>query len=128
MSMGFFDRFRRRRREIPGVIGASAKTLAELEQFLRTREGVEGFLEPQTAIYARTLCLVAVDGEFLRRPVKDERQARTLCAEYRVPLYDARKVGYPKRMREYERGKRQRQIGLAELPPLDITEDPDVDN
>lgn len=126
--MGFFDRFRRRRREIPGVTGASAKTLAELEQFLHDREGVEGYLEPQTTIYATTLCLVAADGEFLRRPVKDERQAHKLCAERKVPLYDARKVGYPKRMREYQQGERQRRIGLDDLPPLDVTEEGDLDN
>ncbi|MGH8885019.1 MAG: oxidoreductase [Egibacteraceae bacterium] len=126
--MGFFDRFRRRRRKIPGVAGPSARTLAELAQFLRDREGVEGYLEPQTTIYATTLCLVAVDGEFLRRPVKDERQAHTLCAEHKVPLYDARKVGYPKRMREYQQGEKQRRIGLDDLPPLDVTEEPERDD
>jgi hypothetical protein len=126
--MGFFDRFRRRRRRIPGVTGATTQTLAELEQFLRSRKGVEGYLEPPTAVYATTLCLVAVDGEFLRRPVKDERQAHALCEEYKVPLYDARKVGYPKRMREYQKGKKQRRISLEDLPPLDVTEEPDRDN
>jgi len=126
--MGFFDRFRRRRRKSAGVTTASAQTLAELEQFLRSREGVEGYLEPPTAVYATTLCLVAADGEFLRRPVKDERQAHTLCGEYRVPLYDARKVGYPKRMGEYQRGARQQRISLGDLPPLDLTEEPDLDN
>lgn len=126
--MGFFDRFRRRRRKIPGVAGASAQTLAELEQFLRSREGVEGYLEPPTTVYATTLCLVAADGEFLRRPVKDERQAHTLCGEYKVPLYDARKVGYPRRMREYQEGTRQRRVGLEDLPPLDVTDEPDSDN
>ncbi len=110
------------------MAGASAQTLAELEQFLRSREGVEAYLEPPTTIYTTTLCLIAVDGEFLRRPVKHERQARMLCEEHRVPLYDARKVGYPRRMREYEKGKRQQRIGLEDLPPLDVTEEPDLDN
>jgi hypothetical protein len=123
-SVRFFDHFRRRRRE-PAVSGASAQTLAELEEFLRTREGVEAYLEPPTTVYATTLCLVAADGEFLRRPIKDERQAQTLCAEYRIPLYDARKVGYPKRMRDYQRGTRQQRIKLEDLPPLDIAEDQD---
>ncbi|MGH8906185.1 MAG: oxidoreductase [Egibacteraceae bacterium] len=122
--MRFFDRFRRRRRQ-PPVSGASAQTLAELEEFLKTREGVEAYLEPPTTVYATTLCLVAADGEFLRRPIKDERQAHSLCGEYRIPLYDARKVGYPKRMRDYQRGTRQRRIRLEDLPPLDIAEDQD---
>jgi hypothetical protein len=120
----FFDKFRRRR---GGKVtpAANAQTLAELEAFLKTREGIEGFLEPPTAVYATTLCLVAADGEFLRRPIKDQRQAQQMCAEQGVPLYDARKVGYPKRMRDYQRGTRQRRISLDDLPPLDITEDQD---
>ncbi|MGH8934045.1 MAG: oxidoreductase [Egibacteraceae bacterium] len=122
--MRFFDRFRRRRRG-PAVSGASAQTFAELEGFLKTREGIEAYLEPPTAVYATTLCLVAADGEFLRRPVKDERQAHTLCSEHHIPLYDARKVGYPKRMRDYQRGTRQRRVSLEDLPPLDISEDQD---
>lgn len=105
--------------------GASAQTLAELEGFLRTREGIEAYLEPPTAVYATTLCLVAADGEFLRRPVKDDHEAHTLCGEHHIPLYDARKVGYPKRMRDYQRGARQQRISLEDLPPLDIAEDQD---
>jgi hypothetical protein len=121
----FFDRFRRRRGGGRPTPGASAATLAELQAFLGTREGIEGFLEPPTAVYATTLCLVAADGEFLRRPVKDQAQAEKLCNEHRVPLYDARKVGYPKRMRDYQRGTRQRRITLDDLPPLDVREDQD---
>jgi hypothetical protein len=120
----FFDRFRRRRSK-PPTPGATAQTFAELEEFLSTREGVEAYLEPPTAVYATTLCLVAADGEFLRRPIKDEREAQTLCSEHRIPLYDARKVGYPKRMRDYQRGTPQNRISLEDLPPLDIAEDRD---
>lgn len=87
---------------------------------MASREGVEGFIEPPTAVYAMTLCLVAADGEYRRQPVKDERQARALCAEHGVPVYDARIVGYPKRMRDYERGVRQRRIALEDMPPLDV--------
>ncbi len=93
--------------------------MAELREFMATREGVEGFVEPPTAVYATTVLLVAADGEYLRRPVRDEREARRLCGEYGVPLYEARKVGYPKRMRDYERGIRSARIGLEDLPPLD---------
>lgn len=92
---------------------------------MATREGVEAFVEPPTAVYAMTLCLVAADGEYRRQPVKDERQAGGLCSEHGVPMYDARIVGYPKRMREYERGIRQQQISLNDLPPLDIVAEPE---
>lgn len=122
--MGLFDRFRRRQRDIPGVRGSSQETLAELREFMGTREGVEGYLEPPTAIYATTLLLVAGDGEYLRRPVKDERQARKACEEHGIPLYEARRVGYPQRMKDYERGIRRDRISLDDLPPLTTTEDP----
>ena len=92
---------------------------------MTSREGVEAFVEPPTSVYAMTLCLVAADGEYLRQPVKDEKHAKRLCGEYGIPLYDARIVGYPKRMRDYERGVRQQRIGLDDLPPLEVIDRPD---
>src|SRR5690606_9583734 len=90
-----------------------------LREFMTSREGVEAFIEPPTSIYAMTLCLVAGDGEHLRRAIKDEKQAKELCAEQGVPVYDARIVGYPKRMKDYERGVKQPRIALSDLPPLE---------
>jgi hypothetical protein len=78
---------------------------------------VEGFLEPSTTIYPTTLLLVAADGEYLRRPVRDRAQAEELCGENHIPLYDAAKVGYPRRMRDYDRGIRRDTVSLEELPP-----------
>ena len=121
--MGLFDRFRRRRRG-PAGGEPSAAALHELRVFLETREGVEAYVEPPTAVYAMTLCLVAADGEFRRQPVRDIKQARALCGERGVPLYDARIVGYPRRMREYERGLRGRSVQLDDLPPLDVVDEP----
>ena len=92
---------------------------------MSSREGVEAFVEPPTSVYAMTLCLVAADGEYLRQPVKDEKQAKRLCGEYGIPLYDARIVGYPKRMRDDERGVRSQRIGLEDLPPLEVIDRPD---
>lgn len=117
--MGFLDRFRRKR-DTPTGPRASAKTLGELREFMSSREGVEAFIEPPTSIYAMTLCLVAADGEHLRRAVKDEKQAKELCSSNGVPIYDARIVGYPKRMRDYERGVKQPRISLDDLPPLEV--------
>jgi hypothetical protein len=122
--VGFLDRFRKK---APPPSGGepSAETVAELTEFMQTREGVEAYVEPPTPVYAMTLCLVAADGEHIRRPVKDERQARGLCRDHGVPLYDARIVGYPRRMRDYAKGAAQRQISLEDLPPLDVTDEPD---
>ncbi len=120
--MSLFDRFRRRGKK-PASGGPSAKTVAELEEFMTTRVGVEAYAEPPTSIYAMTMVVVAADGEYLRRPVKDDRQARTLTRKHGVPLYDARIVGYPRRMREYDRGLRAQRVDLEDLPPLDTIDD-----
>jgi hypothetical protein len=123
--MGFFDRFRRRRGEPPTGPRPSAQTLRELEEFMRSREGVEAFVEPQTNLWGLTVILVAGDGEHMRRPIRDERQAKKVCAEHGVPIYDARIVGYPKRMRDFERGRPQAKISLDDLPPLEVTDERD---
>jgi hypothetical protein len=120
--VSWIDRFKRRK-DKPGGPGPSAQTQAKLTDFMATRDGVEGFVEPPTSVYAMTLCLVAADGEYLRQPVRDERHARKLCSDQGVPLYDARIVGYPRRMRDYERGVRQQTIGLDDLPPLDVIDE-----
>lgn len=124
--MSFFDRFRRRRSDARNE--ASQATHAELEEFISTRDGVEAYIEPPTSVYAMTLCLVAADGEYLRRPVKHAKQAHQLCKSSGVPIYDARIVGYPRRMREYERGQRSKGISLDDLPPLTTTDDTERDN
>ena len=107
------------RRPAPGKSTAapSGTAVRDLEQFMRSRTGVEGFLEPKTAIYSTTLLLVASDGEYIRRPVKDAEHAEAVCQKHGAPLYDAAKVGYPKRMREYDRGIRPEQVRLEDLPP-----------
>lgn len=89
---------------------------------MASRRGVEAYIEPPTPVYSMTLCLVAHDGEHIRRPVKDDKQARNLATEHGVPFYDARLVGYPKRMRDYERGMPHQRIDLDDLPPLDVAD------
>lgn len=122
--MSFFDRFRRRKDPQSGPKrGPTSRTTSELEEFLGSRTGVEGYIEPPTSVYAMTLCLVAADGEYVRRPVKHAKQAHQLCASQGVPLYDARIVGYPRRMRDYDRGVRSEQISVDDLPPLETTRD-----
>jgi hypothetical protein len=103
---------------------ASRTSTKELEEFVDSRAGVEAFLEPKTAIYSTTLLLIAHDGEYLRRPVKDTRQAGEFCKDVNIPLYDAAKVGYPKRMRDYEQGRGPRKVDISELPPWPGDEDP----
>ena len=123
--MGFLDRVRawfkgespRRRAPSPSTGGASKVSTKEIEGFIASRTGVEAYLEPKTAIYSTTLLLVAADGEYLRRPIRDRDQAAKLCDERGVPLYDAGKVGYPKRMRDYDPGTPSDTVDLEDLPP-----------
>lgn len=92
---------------------------------MESREGVEAFIEPPTSVYAMSLCVVAADGEYIRRPVKDAKQANTLAGKHGVPIYDARIVGYPRRMREYDRGVRSKRVNLEDLPPLETADRPE---
>lgn len=122
--MSFADRIRawfkgETKRSAPSksTSGPTTEAVKELEDFIRTRDGVEGYLEPKTAIYSTTLLLVAGDGEYLRRPVRDRDQAATVCKKHGTPLYEAQKVGYPKRMRDYEAGRRRDTVSLEDLPP-----------
>lgn len=123
--MGFFDRFRRRQpaSSDPLKRPATEHDRADLEAFLTSRDGVEGYVEPDTPVYSMSLVLVAGDGEHIRRPIKDADSARKLMAAHGAPLYDARTVGYPRRMKAYREGVRPPKVSLDDLPPLDLPDD-----
>ena len=125
--MGFADRIRawfkgetkgaRRAAPSPSTARANRAATKELDEFISSRPGVEGFVEPETTIYPMTLLLVAADGEYLRRPIRDREQAADVCTKAQIPIYDAAKVGYPRRMRDYDRGIKRESVSLEELPP-----------
>ena len=77
-----------------------------LREFATTRRGVEGFVEPRTAVSDVTMMLVAHDGEWTRRRVPSVEWAHRFANQHGVPSYDAAVVGYPSRMREYNRRKK----------------------
>jgi hypothetical protein len=107
--MGLFDRLRGggRARFAGGgrrstLDRASERTdLAHLEQFVATRRGVEGYVEPRTAVTETTIVLVAADGEWTRRRIAGPEVARRLSQELAIPVYDAQVTGYPQRMRDW---------------------------
>ena len=74
--------------------------------FVATRQGVEGFVEPRTAVSDVTLLLVAHDGEWTRRRVPSVKWAHDFANSHHVPSYDAAVVGVPQRMRDYNRRKK----------------------
>ena len=119
VPMGLFDRLRRgtgpRMRRPSGdtartgsttVRAASRQDEAHLHDFVSARRGVEGFVEPRTAVSDVTLLLVAHDGEWTRRRVPSVAWAHEFCNSHQVPSYDAAVVGVPQRMRDYNRRKK----------------------
>ena len=79
-----------------------------LHEFVTGRRGVEGFVEPRTAVSEVTLLLVAHDGEWTRRRVPSVNWAHDFCNKHQVPSYDAGLVGIPQRMRDYNRREKMR--------------------
>jgi hypothetical protein len=97
--MKLLSRLRRRR---PGTLRtADSADLDHLADFVRTRSGVEGYIEPRTAITETTLVLVADTGEWTRRRVAGPRGAASFAKKHNIPVYEANVVGYPKRMRQW---------------------------
>ncbi|SHG57910.1 hypothetical protein SAMN05443575_2300 [Jatrophihabitans endophyticus] len=98
-----------RRKTRPGVqrTGSSEDT-EHLAGFLRSRSGVEAYVEPRTSVTDTTIVLVAADGEWTRRRVNGPQGAATFAKKHGVPLYDAAVVGYPQRMREWNRRQQDR--------------------
>jgi hypothetical protein len=76
--------------------------LEELAGFAAEHKGVEGYVEPQTATNPTTLLLVDRSGDTRRAPVRAPRDAISFCERLGIPVYDARVVGYPKRIAEFE--------------------------
>jgi hypothetical protein len=106
--MGLFDRWRGSGRGSAG--GGRRSTLdraseqadlAHLERFVASRRGVEGYVEPRTAVTETTIVLVAADGEWTRRRIAGPHMARRLQRDLGIPVYDAQVTGYPQRMREW---------------------------
>lgn len=77
-----------------------------IREFAETRTGVEAYLEPRTLASSLSVVLVASDGEWIRRPLPDDRWLRRFAARRGIPVYDAGRVGYPRRMRDYRAGDR----------------------
>ena len=84
---------------------ATPDDLEQLREFVRTRRGVEFYVEPETAATDTTAVAVAADGEWIRRRVGAPVVALELARELGVPVYDAAVVGYPASMRRYRRAQ-----------------------
>ena len=82
-----------------------------MAEWARARKGLEGFIEPRTATNPTTLLLVDRDGDHRRAPVRAPVDAVRFCDKLGIPVYDARVIGYPKRMKDFEKGGAQNTSG-----------------
>ncbi len=101
--------FRRQRGPVRSSVDrASVRAdLDYLEEFVRSRYGVEAYLEPRTTVTENTVILIAHDGEWTRRRVPDPLVARQFAARVGIPVYDVHLVGYPQRMRDYNERRKK---------------------
>jgi hypothetical protein len=121
--MGLFGR---RRQRSAGRGSASRSQLREeveearrhLEEFVRTRVGVEAYIEPATTFIPPTVLLIASTGEWTRRRITDQALVSGLAEKLNVPVYDVQLMGYPQRMRDWnEKVKRGRTSPGGVTPP-----------
>ena len=117
--MGLFGRLRSWRgrsaaagRDRRGTLdrGSVRADLSHLQQFVATRRGVEGYVEPRTAVTETTILLVAADGEWTRRRIDGPDVARKLSRDLGIPVYDAQVTGYPQRMRDWSSRQKQNRL------------------
>ena len=130
MRAGDDDRFRMPKKPRRGLFKRRAGEVRTgdvdvkaMREFAATRTGVEAYVEPRTMQQPMTVVLVAHDGEWLRFTVPDEKVVHSLSRSHGVPVYEASRTGYPRRMKEYRRdrppGEGPASPGLEDLPPLD---------
>lgn len=112
--MGLFGR--RKQRQSVGSMDRTADRgdRKHLEEFVGAHEGVEAFIEPRTNMTETTLVLVARSGQWTRRRVPDESTAFAWAGKLGIPCYDAKLVGYPQRMRDWDARKAAERRKLLE--------------
>ena len=102
----FLDRWRRRRTaKTQPVREAAVRT--HLEAFVATRAGVEAWIEPAAGFNKDSILLVAGNGEWTRRAVPSLGWAESFARQAGLRSYPAGVVGYPQRMRDWDRRQRE---------------------
>ena len=101
----FESRVDRMSRRLKGIQGPYEER-DDIREFIESRDGVEAYVEPKTVMHPLSVVLVAGDGEHRRFTLFDDAYLRELARERELPIFDAGRVGYPQRMREYTKRKR----------------------
>jgi hypothetical protein len=92
-------------RRLKGVQGP-AEDREGILAFVESHTGVEAYVEPKTVMSPLTVVLVAGDGEHRRFELSDDGYIRQLAATHDLKVLDAARLGYPQRMRDYLRRRR----------------------
>lgn len=124
--MGLFRRKKNARTDGGAVVSDRDATKADMQQlrdFTASRKGVEAFVEPKTSVTQTTMLLVASDGEWTRRRVDSPEAAAALAKKLEIPCYDANRVGYPQRMRDYN-VRTQNKRAEVTTKPVKTTQSP----
>jgi hypothetical protein len=110
--VGLFGRRAKPKHEVVARLDreGTKEDLASLNAFVTSRHGVELYLEPETAATDTTLVAVAADGEWIRRRVGNAATAFKFAQDRRLPLYEAVRVGYPQRMRDWTSAHPERRM------------------
>lgn len=78
-----------------------------LRSFVDSHLGVEAYVEPATSVTTTTIVLIAWDGEWTRRAVGSSKEGFEVSQRLGIPVYDVNQTGYPNRMREWNKRRRQ---------------------
>ena len=112
--MGWFSRRSSRRSDPfpgrsdgPGMDIDRKEVEGHLQAFVADKRGVEAYVEPATSVSMTTIVLIAWDGEWTRRAVPSPKEAFEVSRKLAIPVYDVNQTGYPNRMREWSKRKRQ---------------------
>ena len=76
------------------------RDLAELTAWVQGREGIEGFVEPETFVNEMSIVLVDKSGEHIRRLLGGPKGIDVVANALGISIYDVEETGYPQRMRD----------------------------
>ncbi|WP_100445832.1 oxidoreductase [Glycomyces xiaoerkulensis] len=100
--------FARRKKKNNGTLDRASDNVDQrhLTEFIKSRTGVEAYIEPRTTVTETTVMLIAHDGEWTRRRVDGPSGAFALGQKHSIPVYEVAKTGYPQRKRDFDKRRK----------------------